>query len=65
MQNWAKPVQRQQPCYGSPQHAQNHTRYTLLSIRDPNAVSVGPFLGLAVALLLPPYWWLDPNPPEK
>ena len=39
-------------------------RYTLLSIRDL-AVSVGPFLVLAVALLLLAYWWLDPNPPRK
>ena len=39
-------------------------RYTLLSSRDL-AVSVGPFLVLAVALLLLAYWWLDPNPPRK
>ena len=39
-------------------------RYTLLSIRDL-AVSVGPFLVLALALLLLAYWWLDPNPPRK
>ena len=39
-------------------------RYTLLSLRDL-AVSVGPFLILAVALLLLAYWWLDPQPPKR
>ncbi|MBC7608677.1 MAG: ABC transporter substrate-binding protein [Polaromonas sp.] len=39
-------------------------RYTLLSIRDL-AVSVGPFILLAVTLLLLAYWWLDPNPPKR
>jgi len=39
-------------------------RYTLLSLRDL-AVSVGPFLVLAVSLLLLAYWWLDPNPPKR
>lgn len=39
-------------------------RYTLLSLRDL-AVSVGPFIFLAVALLLLAYWWLDPNPPKR
>ena len=38
-------------------------RYTLLSIRDL-AVSFGPFILLAVALLALAYWWLDPNPPK-
>jgi len=39
-------------------------RYTLLSLRDL-AVSVGPFVVLAVTLLLLAYWWLDPNPPKR
>ena len=39
-------------------------RYTLLSLRDL-AISVGPFLLLAVILLVAAYWWLDPNPPKK
>lgn len=39
-------------------------RYTLLSIRDL-AVSVGPFIFIAVTLLVLAYWWLDPNPPKK
>jgi hypothetical protein len=39
-------------------------RYTLLSIRDL-AVSVGPFVLLAMSLLMLAYWWLDPNPPKR
>lgn len=39
-------------------------RYTLLSLRDL-AVSVGPFILLALALLTLAYWWLDPNPPKR
>ncbi len=39
-------------------------RYTLLSIRDL-VVSVGPFVFLAVTLLMLAYWWLDPNPPKR
>ena len=39
-------------------------RYTLLSLRDL-AVSVGPFVLLAVTLLSLAYWWLDPNPPKR
>lgn len=39
-------------------------RYTLLSLRDL-AVSAGPFLVLAVALLVLAYAWLDPNPPKR
>ena len=39
-------------------------RYTLLSIRDL-AISLGPFVLLAVALLALAYWWLDPNPPKR
>ena len=39
-------------------------RYTLLSIRDL-AVSFGPFVFLALALLALAYWWLDPNPPKR
>ena len=39
-------------------------RYTLLSLRDL-MVSAGPFLLLAVALLVLAYGWLDPNPPKR
>ncbi len=39
-------------------------RYTLLSLRDL-AVSAGPFIVLAVTLLILAYWWLDPNPPKR
>ncbi|MFC5519603.1 TAXI family TRAP transporter solute-binding subunit [Polaromonas jejuensis] len=39
-------------------------RYTLLSLRDL-AISVGPFIVLAVGLLLLAYLWLDPNPPKR
>jgi NMT1-like family len=39
-------------------------RYTLLSLRDL-AVSVGPFVLLALLLLGLAYWWLDPNPPKR
>lgn len=39
-------------------------RHTLLSLRDL-AVSAGPFIVLAVALLVLAYWWLDPNPPKR
>jgi TRAP-type uncharacterized transport system substrate-binding protein len=39
-------------------------RYTLLSLRDL-AVSAGPFIVLAVSLLVLAYWWLDPNPPKR
>ncbi|MES2976985.1 MAG: TAXI family TRAP transporter solute-binding subunit [Pseudomonadota bacterium] len=39
-------------------------RYTLMSVRDL-AVSAGPFLVLAIALLVMAYLWLDPNPPKR
>jgi hypothetical protein len=39
-------------------------RYTLLSLRDL-AISAGPFIVLAIALLVLAYWWLDPNPPKR
>jgi TRAP-type uncharacterized transport system substrate-binding protein len=39
-------------------------RYTLLSLRDL-VVSAGPFIVLAVTLLVLAYWWLDPNPPKR
>jgi TRAP transporter TAXI family solute receptor len=38
-------------------------RYTLLSLRDL-AISVGPFILLALGLLAVAYWSLDPNPPK-
>ena len=38
-------------------------RYTLVSIREL-LVSGGPFLVLAIALLVLAYLWLDPNPPK-
>jgi TRAP transporter TAXI family solute receptor len=38
-------------------------RYTLLSLRDL-AVSVGPFVLLALGLLTVAYWSLNPNPPK-
>jgi hypothetical protein len=41
-----------------------HIRYTLLSLRDL-AVSIGPFVLLAAALLGLAYGWLDPNPPKR
>ena len=39
-------------------------RHTLLSIRDLLA-TVGPFVLLALALLVPAYYVLDPTPPKK
>ena len=39
-------------------------RYTLVSLREL-AISFGPFLLLAVSLLVLAYWWLDPNPPKR
>ena len=39
-------------------------RYTLLSLRDL-ALSIGPFVVLAVTLLALAYWLLDPNPPKR
>ena len=39
-------------------------RYTLLSLRDL-AISLGPFVLLAMTLLALAYWWLDPNPPKQ
>ena len=39
-------------------------RYTLLSIRDL-AISAGPFVFVAIALLALAYWWLNPNPPKR
>jgi hypothetical protein len=38
-------------------------RYTLVSLRDL-ALSVGPFVLLAIGLLLLAYLWLDPTPPK-
>ena len=39
-------------------------RYTLLSLREL-VVSAGPFIALAIGLLVLAYWWLDPNPPRR
>ena len=50
-------------CYGGALMSKTF-RYTLLSLRDL-AISVGPFLLLAVSLLVLAYWWLDPNPPKR
>ena len=51
------------PCYGA-RTMPKTMRYTLISLRDL-AVSVGPFILLAVTLLALAYWWLDPNPPKR
>ena len=51
------------PCYRACNMSKT-IRYTLLSLRDL-AVSVGPFIFLAVTLLVLAYWWLDPNPPKR
>ena len=37
--------------------------YALLSMRAM-LVSAGPFILLAITLLVAAYWWLDPNPPK-
>lgn len=39
-------------------------RYTVVAVREM-LVSAGPFLLLAVGLLVLAYWWLDPNPPKE
>jgi TRAP-type uncharacterized transport system substrate-binding protein len=39
-------------------------KHTLLSVRDL-LITAGPFLLLAVVLLLAAYWLLDPTPPKK
>ena len=51
------------PCYGVCNMSKT-IRYTLLSLRDLT-VSLGPFIVLAVTLLVLAYWWLDPNPPKR
>lgn len=38
-------------------------RYTVVAIREM-LVSAGPFLLLAIGLLVLAYWWLNPNPPK-
>ncbi len=38
-------------------------RYSLVTLRALLA-SAGPFILLAIALLVMAYWWLDPNPPK-
>ena len=40
------------------------TRYNLLYLSNL-AISFGPFILLAVALLAVAYWWPDPNPPKR
>lgn len=47
-----------------PQNIPHNLRYTLLSIRDL-AISIGPFVLLAVLLLALAYWWLNPMPPKR
>lgn len=47
-----------------PQNIPHNLRYTLLSIRDL-AISIGPFVVLAVLLLALAYWWLNPMPPKR
>ena len=42
----------------------NDLKYTLLSLRDL-AISIGPFVLLAILLLALAYWWLDPTPPKR
>ena len=42
----------------------HNIRHTLISIRDL-AISIGPFVALAVVLLALAYWWLDPMPPKR
>ena len=63
LQNAAHCRPATRPCYGAGTMSKT-IRYTLLSLRDL-AVSVGPFIFLAVALLVLAYWWLDPNPPKR
>jgi TRAP transporter TAXI family solute receptor len=45
-------------------HLTHDLKYTLLSLRDL-AISIGPFVLLAVLLLALAYWWLDPTPPKR
>lgn len=47
-----------------PDNLPHNLRYTLLSIRDL-AISIGPFVVLAVLLLALAYWWLNPMPPKR
>lgn len=42
----------------------HNLRYTLLSIRDL-ALSIGPFVVLAILLLTLAYFWLNPMPPRR
>ncbi len=46
------------------QNIPRNIRYTLLSLRDL-AISIGPFVVLAILLLTLAYWWLDPTPPKR
>ncbi|MDO8768547.1 MAG: TAXI family TRAP transporter solute-binding subunit [Burkholderiaceae bacterium] len=47
-----------------PQNIPHNLRYTLLSIRDL-ALSIGPFVVLAILLLALAYFWLNPMPPRR
>ena len=51
------------PNINSQRHTRN-LRFALLSFRDL-VISVGPFLVLAILLLILAYWWLDPTPPKR
>ncbi|MDO8457312.1 MAG: TAXI family TRAP transporter solute-binding subunit [Burkholderiaceae bacterium] len=52
------------PSKHQPDDLPHNLRYTLLSIRDL-AISIGPFVVLAVLLLALAYWWLNPMPPKR
>ena len=44
-------------------HATHAIRHTVLSVRDL-LVTAGPFVVLALVLLVVAYWLLDPTPPR-
>src|SRR5262245_40853169 len=45
-------------------HATHAIRHTVLSVRDL-LVTAGPFVVLALVLLVVAYWLLDPTPPRR